>query len=39
MKAVMYHYVQEYSSEYPNFKFLNFEDFKKQLSFFEKILD
>lgn len=36
MKAVMYHYVREYDSEYPNFKFLHVNDFKKQLDYFEK---
>ena len=36
MKAIMYHYVQEFNKDLPNLKFLNFDDFKKQLDFFEK---
>jgi peptidoglycan/xylan/chitin deacetylase (PgdA/CDA1 family) len=36
MKAIMYHYVRKESSEYPNFKFLHIDDFKKQLDFFEQ---
>lgn len=36
MKTIMYHYVRKESSEYPNFKFLHIDDFKKQLDFFEQ---
>lgn len=32
----MYHYVRPYDDEYPNFKNLDIEDFKKQLDFFEE---
>lgn len=35
MKAIMYHYVQPYHSELPFFKNLHFDDFKKQLDYFE----
>jgi peptidoglycan/xylan/chitin deacetylase (PgdA/CDA1 family) len=35
MKAVMYHYVREFNSEYPYFKSLHIDDFKRQLDFFE----
>lgn len=34
MKAVMYHYVREPENEFPYFKYLHIEDFKKQLEFF-----
>jgi peptidoglycan/xylan/chitin deacetylase (PgdA/CDA1 family) len=34
MKAVMYHYVQEYQETLPNFRFLRFENFVRQLDFF-----
>lgn len=36
MKAIMYHYVQEYRKDIPLFKYLSFSDFKKQLDYFEK---
>ena len=36
MKAIMYHYVREYDKNYPNFRFLDIESFRKQLDFFEK---
>ena len=36
MKAIMYHYVREFNKDYPNFRFLHINDFKKQLDFFEK---
>ncbi|MCB0723480.1 MAG: polysaccharide deacetylase family protein [Ignavibacteriae bacterium] len=36
MKSIMYHYVREPSEELPYFKFLNVDDFKQQLDFFEK---
>lgn len=32
----MYHYVREFSAEYPNFRFLDVSDFRKQLQFFEQ---
>ncbi len=34
MKAVMYHYVRKEEEQFPNFKFLHIEDFKKQLDYF-----
>ena len=34
MRAIMYHYVQEYSESYPNFRFLHIDNFRKQLDFF-----
>lgn len=36
MKAVMYHYVRIEDERYPSFKFLHFEDFKKQLDYFSE---
>lgn len=36
MKAVMYHYVREFDSSLPNFKFLDVSNFRKQLDFFDK---
>ncbi len=36
MKAIMYHYVRPYDSNYPYFKNLDLDDFKRQLDFFEK---
>lgn len=36
MKAIMYHYVRTNNKDLPNFKFLDFEDFCKQLDFFEE---
>ena len=36
MKAVMYHYVREYSEALPNFRFLDVRNFRKQLDFFEQ---
>ncbi|MEM6967612.1 MAG: polysaccharide deacetylase family protein [Bacteroidota bacterium] len=35
MKAIMYHYVRPFDSEYPNFKNLHIDDFKKQLDYFQ----
>ena len=32
----MYHYVREFSADYPNFRFLDVSDFRKQLQFFEQ---
>ena len=34
MKAVMYHYIREYDRELPNFRYLDFKNFQKQLDFF-----
>lgn len=36
MKFVMYHYVREFNSKYPFFRFLEFDDFRRQLDYFEK---
>lgn len=36
MKAIMYHYVRTEDPEYPNLKHLHFDDFRRQLDFFEK---
>jgi peptidoglycan/xylan/chitin deacetylase (PgdA/CDA1 family) len=36
MKAVMYHYVRIPDPELPFFKFLHFDEFKKQLDYFEE---
>jgi peptidoglycan/xylan/chitin deacetylase (PgdA/CDA1 family) len=36
MKAVMYHYVQEYNERLPNFRFLSIENFCKQLDYFDR---
>lgn len=36
MKSVMYHYVREYDDKHPNFRFLDVQNFRKQLDFFEK---
>lgn len=36
MKAVMYHYVREFSEDYPNFRFLDISNFRKQLQFFSE---
>ena len=35
MKAIMYHYVRPFDSEYPNLKNLNIDDFRKQLDYFQ----
>lgn len=34
MRALMYHYVRQYNNRFPNFRYLEFENFKKQLDFF-----
>ena len=34
MKAIMYHYVCEYDEKFPNFRFLDIQNFRKQLDFF-----
>ena len=36
MKAIMYHYVREYKSDLPKFRFLDIKNFRKQLDYFEK---
>ncbi|MEP2945658.1 MAG: polysaccharide deacetylase family protein [Lentilitoribacter sp.] len=36
MKSIMYHYVREYDDKHPNFRFLDIQNFRKQLDFFEK---
>lgn len=35
MKAIMYHYVQEFNKNLPKLKFLHIDNFRKQLDFFE----
>ena len=35
MKTIMYRYIREFDSNIPNFKFLEMNDFKKQLDWFE----
>ena len=32
MKIIMYHYIQKYNSKFPNFRFLDFNNFKKQFN-------
>ncbi len=36
MKAIMYHYIKKYDDSHPNFRFLDFKNFKLQLDFFDK---
>ncbi len=36
MKAIMYHYVRRYDFSHPNFRFLDIENFRNQLTFFER---
>tara|TARA_B100001248_G_scaffold250487_1_gene224646 strand:- start:41806 stop:42732 length:927 start_codon:yes stop_codon:yes gene_type:complete len=36
MKAIMYHYVRSFNQKNPNFRFLDFNNFKSQLDFFEQ---
>jgi peptidoglycan/xylan/chitin deacetylase (PgdA/CDA1 family) len=36
MRAVMYHYVRDYSEPLPHFRFLHFLNFTKQLDFFDQ---
>ena len=38
MKAIMYHYVQEYNPKLPYLKFLDFNNFKKQLDYLKVIM-
>jgi len=35
MKVIMYHYIKKYDSKFPNFRYLDFDNFKLQLDFFE----
>jgi len=35
MKIIMYHYVREYNSKYPFFRFLDIKNFRNQLDFLE----
>lgn len=36
MKAIMYHYVRKFDPNLPNFRFLDIENFEKQLDFFQE---
>ena len=36
MKAIMYHYVREYKPELPKFRFLDIQNFRKQLDYFDQ---
>ena len=36
MKAIMYHYVRSFDPSLPNFRFLDVENFEKQLDFFQE---
>ena len=36
MKAIMYHYVRKFDPSLPNFRFLDVENFEKQLDFFQE---
>jgi peptidoglycan/xylan/chitin deacetylase (PgdA/CDA1 family) len=36
MKAIMYHYVREFDASFPNFRFLDIGNFRKQLDYFDK---
>jgi peptidoglycan/xylan/chitin deacetylase (PgdA/CDA1 family) len=36
MKSIMYHYVREYDPKHPNFRFLDIENFRRQLDYFDK---
>ena len=36
MKSVMYHYVREFDDKHPNFRFLDIENFRRQLDYFEQ---
>ena len=36
MKSIMYHYVREYDEKHPNFRFLDIENFRRQLDYFDK---
>jgi peptidoglycan/xylan/chitin deacetylase (PgdA/CDA1 family) len=34
MKAIMYHYVREFDPDFPNFRFLDIKNFRRQLDYF-----
>ena len=36
MKAIMYHYVRKFEKDLPNFRYLSYKNFQKQLDFFDK---
>lgn len=36
MKAIMYHYVRQFDNGLPNFRFLDVDNFEKQLDFFQE---
>ncbi len=36
MKAIMYHYVREFNSKFPYFRYLDINNFEKQLDYFEQ---
>ena len=36
MKAIMYHYVRQFDNDLPNFRFLDVDNFEKQLDFFQE---
>ena len=36
MKAIMYHYIQEFNSQMKYFNYLNYKNFEKQIKFFHK---
>ena len=36
MKAIMYHYVRNEDKAFPHFKYLHFDNFRKQLDYFKK---
>lgn len=35
MKVIMYHYIREYNNDFPYFRFLDIQNFRKQLDYFE----
>lgn len=39
MKAIMYHYVRKYDPSHPNFRFLDLDNFRKQLDYFSNRFD
>lgn len=39
MKAITYHYVRKFDSRLPNFRFLDVNNFEKQLDFFQENFD
>jgi peptidoglycan/xylan/chitin deacetylase (PgdA/CDA1 family) len=36
MKSVMYHYVREFDDRHPNFRYLDVENFRRQLDYFDQ---